>query len=147
MVHRGTLSDDGNVIKWDNGSFWEKKLKPKQIVVNKHANDSKKEIEPLFEKNENVEKLQEIVPNEKISKKVEVAVPKNGKTVEIEGEIEEIEDDDFEQDFDSYFKENVPSLEIENHQHFVLINDDELFDMKRNDVNVDDSKVDEWLLV
>jgi len=51
-------------------------------------------------------------------------------TIEFEGEMEEI---DFEQ------------IKIKNFEHFVLVNDDELFG--HNEEEMDGDKVDEWLLV
>ena len=91
-------------------------------------------------------------------------------TEQIEGEIEDTadnddgvdygdeldeEDSDFEQDFDSYFNDTNendtgPLLEIENDAHFVLVNDDELFDVtpnKNEDDNFNNGQPDEWLMV
>jgi len=146
ITHKGTLSDDMNIIKWDNGSIWEKTVKPKEITINKHSNGAKSADVPMFDKNEENEEIPEESVAEIEEKLDEMEIMNGQKTVEIEGEIEMNEDSDFEQDFDIYFQQNAPSLEIKNYDHFVLIDDDQLFDTNQEQQNINNN-VDEWLLV
>ena len=112
---------------------------------------------PLFKEEMERETIVKTMQNDDEERTEDPKETKNTRMVE--GEIEEKQDfeercdkeydDDFEQDLDSYFKnENNPSIEIKNDAHFVLIDDDELFNTKSNGMNDKNcDKVDEWLLV
>jgi len=129
IAYKGTLDHDQNIIKWDNGTIWKNTAKPKRISISKHCDVS------MSKQNEEILKIEK----DEISddKKMEEIGDSNGqKTVEFEGEVEE---DDFE-----HFEHYGTSLEIKNYEHFVLVNDDELFGTEQNENN---DQVDEWMLV
>ena len=107
--YNGTLSEDMESIQWDNDSIWK--------------NESNVELEHGREEEED-EAIKNAEPAEEKFEEIHT------KTIEFEGEMEEI---DFAQ------------IEIKNFEHFVLVNDDELYG--HNDDNMDGDKIDEWLLV
>lgn len=116
-------------------------------------NDGLSVDSPLFQQTEQREQVI-VETEEKLPEQLE-RMETQTETAEIEGEIEEEEQEEdqeseYEQDFEIYFKEQSgPSLQIHNDAHFVLINDDELFNAKhnQNDHNDVNNKPDEWLLV
>eukprot|EP01084_Bolivina_argentea_P047590 87706_1 len=120
IVNKGILLDNDN-IKWGNGNIWEKE----QIKIESEPDIAVENVIPAAGHIETEEKLD-----------CEI---KNKKTVEIEGEMDDIESIE-----DINFFEQDLSLEVNNYEHFVLVND-ELFNEK--DEKLDDGGVDEWLLV
>lgn len=156
IVHKGTMQDTGD-IKWDNGSYWEN-INPSPKLANINDNISR-EVSSAEIVNEVVEKKEDEIMVDRVTE--------SANTEQVEGEIDDRiandhesddeEESEFEQDFDSYFKDDVvdhdndnddigPSLEIKNDSHFVLVNDDELFDIS-HDKKDNNDQVDEWLMV
>ena len=150
IIHKGTLTAQGD-IKWDNGSYWENIDKSSKNTEYKEALLT---IKPKIDN--------QIIDDNEKKEQVMERVTESANTEQVEGEMDDTfdnnsdddEESEFEQDFDSYFKDSndndndsVPSLEIQNDSHFVLINDDELFDVTQNKKDNDGDQVDEWLMV
>eukprot|EP00486_Rosalina_sp_Unknown_P009694 CAMPEP_0201593098 /NCGR_PEP_ID=MMETSP0190_2-20130828/190819_1 /ASSEMBLY_ACC=CAM_ASM_000263 /TAXON_ID=37353 /ORGANISM="Rosalina sp." /LENGTH=139 /DNA_ID=CAMNT_0048052179 /DNA_START=1283 /DNA_END=1702 /DNA_ORIENTATION=- len=133
-------------IEWDNGSYWENKNRLVSITKPSVSVSSKMDNQMHEQKEEAIKPITNSTNTEQVQGEME---DNDGSDVE-----DSDHDHEFEQDFDSYFKdqhenedENQISLEIKNDAHFVLINDDELFDVAQNKEECNNDQVDEWLMV